>query len=379
MCVYIIGFLISLILIWISQNKVKSKKSKIALMILAVVPIFIISAFRYDVGEDYIKRYTNDYLNLAQGKDVDNLEIGFKIIDYICLIFTKEPYILFIITSFIILSVVYETIFRKSSNKLISIMIFFLGGFFFASLNLVRQYMAIAFILIGYQFLLSHNKIKAYVGFLICGIIAFLMHSSSIICFIMIFLNRKVIVDIKWVLPLSAIIILLNENIMKILEPIIEKTRFDVYLSGKFAKGEFSALNIVENLIVYLWMYGVYLFNKKRNLKLEKEGILFLNIQGIAFLVTIAGTIHMQFLRIAIYFWIFQILSIPYFLSLMPLDYITLKINNRLKKDFKSKNIKIVAYAVIIIGFMLIFGYTNILNNDNKVIPYKTVFSIDRE
>lgn len=63
----------------------------------------------------------------------------------------------------------------------------------------------------------------------------------------------------------------------------------------------------------------------------------------------------------------------------MPFDYITLKINNKLKKYFKSKNIKRVAYAIIIIGFMLIFGYTNILNNDNKVIPYKTVFSIDRE
>ena len=92
MIVYIMAFAISIILIWLSEHKIKSQKYKKLFLVLAVLPLFIISAIRYNVGQDYIKRYTNDYRALASGKDVTNLEIGFKIIDYICLIFTKEPY-----------------------------------------------------------------------------------------------------------------------------------------------------------------------------------------------------------------------------------------------------------------------------------------------
>lgn len=376
MIVYILAFAISIILIWISENKIKSQKLKILFLILVALPLFIISAIRYNVGQDYIKRYTNDYLALAQGQDVTNLEIGFKLIDYICLIFTKEPYLLFIITSLIIIAIIYQTIYKKSVNKILSVAIFFLGGYFFGSLNLVRQYVAVAFILLGYQFLLSDNKKKSYIGFITCSIIAFLMHSSSIICFVILFLNKKIITNAKWVLPLSVVVLLLNENFMKIITPIIEKTRFNVYLIGKFSGGEASILNIAVNLILYLWMYGIHLINKKRDIKLEKEGVLFLNIQGIALLMTVAGTIHMQFLRIAIYFWAFQILSIPYFLKIMPFDYITSKINDKIKKNFKEKTIRIITYSAVVLCFVGMFCYTNILNNDNGVLPYKTVFSI---
>ena len=376
MLVYILAFLISIILIWVSEHKIKSKKIKILLMVLAVVPLYVISAIRYDVGTDYIKRYTNNYITLSQGKDVTNLEIGFKIIDYICIFFTKEPYLLFIVTSLMILAITYETIYRKSANKILSIVIFFLGGYYFGSLNLVRQYVAIAFVFIGYQFLLSDNKVKAYIGFLVSGLVAISMHSSSIICFCIIFFNRKILLDIKWVLPVSIIILILNEKIMNILNPIIEKTRFVVYLNGAFAKGQVSILNLLENYIVYIWTYVIYRINKKRNNDLEKEGIILLNIQGIALLITIAGTIHMQFLRMAIYFWIFQVLSVPYYLSITPFDYITSKINEKLKKNLKEKIIKVTTYVAVIMMFGAMFCYTNILNNDNEVLPYKTIFLV---
>lgn len=378
MIIYILAFLISIILIWISEHKIKSKKIKILLMVLAVVPLYIISAIRYDVGTDYIKRYTNNYITLSQGKDITNLEIGFKIIDYICIFFTKEPYLLFIVTSLMILAIIYETVYKKSTNRILSITIFFLGGYYFGSLNLVRQYVAIAFVFIGYQFLLSNHKVKAYIGFLVSCLIAFSMHSSSIICFCIMFLNRKILLNIKWVLPVSIIIFIFNEKIMNLLNPIIEKTRFAVYLNGAFAKGQVSILNLLENFIVYIWMYVIYIINKKRKNDLEKEGIILLNIQGIAFLMTIAGTIHMQFLRIAIYFWIFQVLSVPYYLSITPFEYIIGKINEKLKKNLKERTIKITVYVAFIMIFLAMFCYTNVLNNDNEVLPYKTIYAKDK-
>ena len=375
MIIYIISFLLTILLIWLAENIAKSKKIKIILMIAAVIPMFLVSAIRYNVGTDYNKRYVANYVDLAQEKPVDDLEIGFKFIDYICLLFTKEPYILFIITSLIILAIIFEVIYKKSVNPILSVTIFFLGGYFFGTLNLIRQYVAVAFILLGYQFFMSENKKKAYIGFIICAILAFLMHSTSIICFIILFLNKKNLVSIKWILPLSILILILNEKIMLLLTPIIKNTRFYVYLTGNMSQGELSILQIGENLLVYFWMYAVYYWNKKSNKKLDKEGIILLNIQGISFLLTVAGIIHIQFNRIAIYFVIFQILSIPYFLKIMPFENIAKIINSKMKKNIKEKTIKTITYILIILCFCAMFGYTNILNNDNEVLPYQTIFS----
>lgn len=378
MYIYIITFLITILLVWLAENKAKSRKNKIILLILAVVPMFFISAIRYNVGTDYEKRYVVDYYTLLEGKNVGNLEIGFKAIDYLCLFFTKEPYLLFVITSLIILAIIFEVIYKKSSNRILSIIIFFLGGYFFATLNIIRQYISVAFILLGYQFLMSENKKKAYIGFVICAILAFFMHSSSIICFIIILLTKKNIMDARWVIPLSILILILNKNIMVILTPIIKNTRFNVYLTGKFTTGELSILQIVENLIIYLAMYFSYYFEKKQGKELDKQGITLLNIQGLALLLTVSGVIHTLFIRMAIYFVAFQIISIPYFFNILQFNTITDKINKKFKKNLKTKTVEIIIYSCIVLGFGAMFIYTNILNNDNEVLPYKTIFSIQK-
>lgn len=375
MYIYIITFLITILLIWLAENKAKSKTIKTIVLILAIMPMFFISAIRYDVGTDYDKRYMADYYTLAEGKNVGNLEIGFKVIDYICLFFTQEPYLLFVVTSLIILAIIFEVIYKKSSNKILSIIIFFLCGYFFGTLNLIRQYIAMALVLLGYQFLMDKNQKKAYIGFVICAILAFFMHSSSIVCFIMLFLTQKNICNIKIVLPLSILILILNQNIMTILTPIIKNTRFKVYLTGTYAQSELSVLQIVENLLVYVWMSIIYYFQKKKNMEIKKEEITLLNIQGISFLLTVAGVIHSQFMRIAIYFGIFQILSIPYFFNMMNFDDISKKISDKFKKTIKANILKNIIYIAIVVIFICMFTYTNILNNDNEVIPYKTIFS----
>lgn len=375
MYIYIITFLLTIVLIWLAENKAKSTKLKTVLLILAIIPMFFISAIRYNVGTDYDKRYVYDYYRLSKGEYIDNLEIGFKTIDYICLLFTKEPYLLFAVTSLIILALIFEVVYKKSTNKILSIAIFFLGGYFFASLNIVRQYVAFALVLLGYQFLMDENKKKAYIGFVICAILAFLMHSSSIICFIILIMTKKEIMNAKWVIPLSVLILILNKNIMVILTPIIKNTRFNVYLTGKYTAGELSFLQIAENLIMYLGMYFTCYFKKKQGNEIDKQGITLLNIQGMALLLTVSGVIHALFIRMAIYFVAFQIISIPYFLSILQFNKITDIINEKFKKNLKEKILKVVVYSCIVLGFSAMFIYTNILNNDNEVLPYKTVFS----
>ena len=80
----------------------------------------------------------------------------------------------------------------------------------------------------------------------------------------------------------------------------------------------------------------------------------------------------------AIYFVAFQIISIPYFFSILQFNTITDKINKKFKKNLKTKTVEIIIYSCIVLGFSAMFIYTNILNNDNEVLPYKTIFSIQK-
>ena len=161
---------------------------------------------------------------------------------------------------------------------------------------------------------------------------------------------------------------------MAIISPIIENTRFNIYLTGKFAQGDLSIITIAKNLIIYVWMSIIYYYQRKNNDKIEREEITLLNIQGLTLLFTASGVLHTQFMRIMIYFSAFQILSIPYFFNITKYEKIAQKIKQKINKDITAKAIKTITYICIVIGFTSIFTYTNILNNDNEVLPYKTIF-----
>ncbi len=381
MIVYIVMLLISIVFLKLEEKQEK-KKLKILMLILAVVPFFLVSILRYDLGTDYLKRYVHDFNEMAQGRNIENLEIGFKLLIQFCLIFTTNPNILFVITSTIILGLIMYTIFTKSKNYILSILIFFLCGFFFNSLNLVRQYIAISLILFGYRFLLKEKKY--YFAYILCTFIAMTMHSTSMIAIILVFLNKKEIMNFKWLIPISFLILIINENLFELIKPIIQNTRFNVYLTGNMAKGEISILYILENFLVYIFMYYIYIKNKKVNQN-GKEETLLLNVQGLSLLTTVCGACHMQFMRIALYFFIFQIISIPLFIYKIPVDEVKKDIEKIFKKiKISSEKIKLekimpkfkeIISVIFIICLLCVFWHTNIKNNDNEVVPYKTIIN----
>ena len=379
MIVYILMLVLS-ILFLILEKRAKKRWIKILCCIMAVMPFFVVSAFRYDLGTDYTRRYVFDYNRTLQGVDVPNLEILFKGIMKFCMIFTEEPYLMFAITSAIIVGFILGTSFTKSQDKILSVCIFLLGGFFFDSLNIMRQYMAMSLIFFGYQFLLKSKR--WYLAYIAIVIIATLIHSSAIIMLIPVLLNKKMLVSWKWVLTVCVIIVLLNENLMNILEFFVQNTRFSVYLTGKLAQGEFSYLFVAENLIIYLMMMYIYSKNKKLD-NIQTQDILFLNIQALALIVMVLGSTHMLFIRTALYFSIFQVISLPYYISKIPVKEVIKDLKKITRNKFKfsklEKYMKQVVTLVVILCFVFAFTRTNILVNTNEVLPYKTIINKDIE
>lgn len=240
--------------------------------------------------------------------------------------------------------------------------------------------MAMSLIFFGYQFLLKSKR--WYLAYIAIVIIATLIHSSAIIMLIPVLLNKKMLVSWKWVLPVCVIIVLLNENLMNILEFFVQNTRFSVYLTGKLAQGEFSYLFVAENLIIYLMMMYVYSKNKKLD-NIQTQDILFLNIQALALIVMVLGSTHMLFIRTALYFSIFQVISLPYYISKIPVKEVIKDLKKITRNKFKfsklEKYMKQVVTLVVILCFVFAFTRTNILVNTNEVLPYKTIINKDIE
>ena len=350
---YILMLLFSVAMLLIAQKFKENKIIKIGAYVISALSFLIVSAIRYDVGTDYLFRYAPDYIKMGQGIDVPNLEIGYKAIVFICLLITKDYAIIFAVTSTIIIGLTFYTIYKESPYPVLSVIIYFCAGFFFHSLNLMRQYLSISIILFSYKYLIN----KEYIEFVLCMILACLMHSISLVFIISFLLCDREVFDLKRTIIISILLLVFGKYIWHfVVDLIINYTRFATYIGSKFDKSKLRIYDIIFNAIIYIILYYLYKHTKEKGRK-EK---FFLNMQACSLFFMILANVMYLLFRFSFFFGIFNIISIPYFLEKSDID--------------KKKKI-----AVLVILIITLCGYitkTNIIGNTDEVKPYKTIFTV---
>lgn len=371
MIIYITMFIISIICTYVS-TKVNNKYVKILMQILATIPFVVVSAIRYDVGTDYFFRYVPDYNIFVNKGTVASLEPLFVLLIKACILISENYATLFIATSIIINSLIMMTIFKYSKKPVISVIIFFCGGFYFESMNLVRQYIAMAIILCGYKVLLMEKKKFLY---LICILIATMFHSMSAFFLIALFFDKKVI-KFKWMLVLILLIVVLGGYIGDIVEFVINNTplknitNIQKYVKYFKTNGDLHLSTIIVEAVIYAFIYLMYKTTESQNI--DKEAKFFVNMQTITILCTVMNIHFELFFRISLLFSMFQILSIPYFWNL----------NKNKQYTIKKYNIKYMTtvLTVMVLCFMTtrtVFSY--IIKRASEILPYKTIFQIEEK
>ena len=368
MIVYISMLAISILFAFFA-TKSETKKEKILFATLSTLPFIIVSTFRYNIGTDYLHRYLPNYLVFTHGGFIDSLEPLFIVLIEMCVFFTKDYVALFVVTSIIINVLVMIPIFKHSKNPIMSISIFFIGSFYFQSLNLVRQYIAMVVLFAGYYMLF--NKKSKYLYIILVGI-ATLFHSMSAVFLIVLFLEKKEI-KAKYFLILIAFILVLGGYLGNIADfvvtntPLNEVTNIAKYVKYFKMGGDLSLSAIIVETAVYIYIYMMFQKLKEKNEEIEKEAIFFVNMQTMTLLCTIMNIHFNLFFRIALLFSIFQIISIPYFW-------------------FKNKgeNLKIFKYTIengVMIFTVMVLSvmsarmiFSNVIKGADEVLPYVTIF-----
>ena len=137
-----------------SDTDTYSTRENAGWIILSAIPPFLVSALRYGVGTDYFITYVPRFYRYMADPGLPlDWEPAFWLLFKGLIKVTTNPQWVFVITSAIIIGLVWYSVFKVSSLPWLGILLFFISRQFFISLNGVRQYVGLAFVLLGITFL----------------------------------------------------------------------------------------------------------------------------------------------------------------------------------------------------------------------------------
>ncbi|MHA6261267.1 EpsG family protein [Sporosarcina sp. CAU 1771] len=208
--------LTSLIFVVIGRNKVAS----IVYLIANISLLAFLAMFRsVDIGND-TKTYVNLFYKISSGTELSvyssRFEIGYLFLNKILGFISSNHQILLIVTSLYIFIILGRFIYKYSKIPWLSIFLFFALRYYDISLSGVRQMLAIATILLAYDFIVKKKPVK----FILIMIVATSFHTAAYL-FLLAYPISKLKLNKKLVLRTSVISIILFANLDRILNAVL--------------------------------------------------------------------------------------------------------------------------------------------------------------
>lgn len=344
MAFYTIFFLIILFLL--QSDKVLKIKGASSFF-LAYVIIFLVCALRFDVGWDYVSYYDLIERNIkfydAQLSIIEPMNRWLIAISQY-LGFTQ---LYFIVTSFIICFSFYRTFKNHSSDFAVSTLLFLsLPIFFFNSLSIIRQFVAVAIMMYSLRFIQSRDLFR----FSIIVVVAILFHKSAIVAIPLYFLYER-----KVHFYFFPIIFALGFFSSEILYWLVEHLlpRYLKFLDGLIGQGGNKVLLLFQALGFIL----LFFVNRVQSNKKENNFYFLIFYIGLFIWSSLAKYGHAG-MRGGLYYTVFLLLLIPNILT-------------ELKQRKLMRQLTFLA-CIVFFGFTLYLGKSNIKKDPN--LPYRTFF-----
>lgn len=182
-------FILVLIQCVFAEDALASTKKKKHILVLALVPYFILMAFKSSsVGTD-TSNYFQSFSAMSWypfsgfwGFDeygYERIEKGYKLYIWLLSRISSDGQILMIATTIINTAAIYSFIRKNAKNYSLALFFFVTLGFFQFAMSGIRQTLAISIVLFGYEYLRDRKLIK----FSIVVLLAMLFHKSAIFFF----------------------------------------------------------------------------------------------------------------------------------------------------------------------------------------------------
>lgn len=378
MLVYILTFLCSVFLFWLSQN-VKQKQKRWVLLVALIIPCVIAGIRDVSIGVD-VTSYASkifecacksnsfgDYLDSTYEYNwtmvnVGSMELGYTLFVYIIAkVFGNIAVLLFFTELIIILPVIYGL--RKENGNTylwLSMMIYYFM-FYNNSLNVMRQSISASLIFLAIQFL-REERIKTSIAWVI---VACFFHKSAFLGFICIFAycylkpslkkdSNKLKQKTKRLLIIIAIGVfaLMISNFFEPILVALGLERYSLYVSGRI---QFMPNQLITRLPV---LFVIWYMRKE----LYKQGVNTLFFIAMVIFDIFAGqfaSVSVYSVRIGMYFSIF---------SISALAQSCIAIDRRLSTK------RLVCFGIVIAYILSYWWYYFVFNNNGFTIPYVFAF-----
>lgn len=311
-------------------------------LIINFVLLFIIAGFRHpDLGTDSYN-YQRIFNIIQNGSDTSH-EIGYQFINKLVVYFNGDYQSFLILTSFVFLFPIFYTVRKISFNPSLSIYLYYTSYLFFQSFNIMRQSLAVSFVILSYLFLIKEK----WVFYIITVLIASTFHTSALIALPLAFLHK---VNFNKYSYLVLILISMGMGLLLgrfFASSIASLLGYESYFSDL---KEVGLLNRTVFLLLFnsLSIFIVFTIRSVYSIELK---LFILYVIAFNLLITVPYSYRMLF-----YFSISGILFYPYYIY-----------NNKI-------NGKLIPISIVIlytfISFTRIFG-------DGGVFPYESTLFIN--
>lgn len=309
MAVYLILMAIVLVLAYPLIERKPSIGKKLCYVIVTFATMYLISIFRYGLGNDYYS-YIYIFRNIqdSSGLAIFNLgyEPAFTVITKLISLFTSNINVLYAIYALLILVPTAYAIFRYSENIWMSTMMFISLTFFYCSLSFIRQSIAFAVILCAYKYVKERNHFKV----LLFIFIACLFH-STVIVMIPIYLIAAFVKPTKITVPIygviTALVYFLSWPILRLAVLILPQ--YKGYLDLNFITQGYKPVYLIVPAIIAALAIAAHFTGYGK--AYPKQSSIFTNFAIFNFIIWFIATKHFVIERFSMYIYIFMIMFIP--------------------------------------------------------------------
>ena len=307
------GIIILLLVLNILFHPINTSLKKKTFLVISFLLLALVAGLRNNtVGIDTFQYYKNfKVISNLSFTEFGNLryEYGFSLLCKLLSYISLNPQILIFITSLFINFCVMRFIYLNSKNVSFSVYVYILLNYYFSYMNIMRQAIAIAIILLFFEYLKKDEKIKFIIGV----ILASFFHFSAIVCLSFVFLEKiKYKKSYKYIIiPVFLILFIFGRDLFILISK--NSDRFSGYIGSEFdVSNYFGALiNFVVSILILF--FGIYVkrYDKDDNNKNNKEWMLCFKLMICYAAFALLEMRVSIFNRITPYFSVFTLIWIP--------------------------------------------------------------------
>lgn len=323
--------------------RISDKYKKISFLINLFL-LTIINGTMYENNYGDYTAYKNGFDQLTIGGGIPDKEVVFHLLNCIIKLFTENFNITFIIYILIINYFMLKAIYEFSNYPEASILIYLILGGYTLSINITRQFIALAIYFYSIKYLVNRKFLK----FILLSILVISIHQSSIVV-IIITLIIRIFNESLYNNFIKYIIIV---NLLIVIEPIIRQIGINLL----YENYDNDTFNYGSSMLHYLFQFVliIYYYLNRINI-MDIKNKFFINLTVISLGFKLLSQNMVLYARLAEYFNIFNVVLIVNIMS---------------NSNTKRKRVYAYGILVVLICYYLLLARKPLPHFDNHIIDY---------